>query len=674
MAVVLVGASLSIPEEISFFSSAALVTCRRTHRKTNSRKRIVGVVISANRITSMKFLLITCLLVTSLLCVHGAEETDKPEITKLELVELGEGESDDGEDSEVQRKRDSGYSYKRPDSFALASRSRFQVGQSGHRGRIVNRHPAQINRPITKYGPPGYQNSSPMRPAPHGQQHRDKLQFHGHFGQQHSNNFDGRPSGLLEQGVPSPIRQVDFVEPNPISTQNNEPFATHSANYLPPQNQKLPGFGTAQAFAHAAAQSAQGNDQGQLANFQQQNLAQSQGHISDAALFLTQNAQAIQQLYGAPPNEQDFAPSNGDQFSGHTNQVQNGQFQNFESASQSPQSFPGPLPSYASGTLSNQETLQQIQSLEKDRLIVQLQRALATQAQAQDAGRYAENQQSFVQNQDLLASLGQRMKIHGLNAQPTFGSGNTAFNQSPFLPGTTISPGFPLSYGLTTTVQPPTTTTPTTTTTVQPPQAAKGDGTSQPGTSVPPSASGVPVYGGFVPTLISGTSFLSNVPSYGPTFFAPGTVAPVQPSGSSPTHFGLPIPTDQKPATTPVSTTSSTPTTGQPVPSPPVNTVPVPLHPFATPLHPVVTPLRPITPLQPVAPTHVHPVHAPSTQPTYGLQTPLINPLLYKPIKPVYPFYYYQNVPYQLHKPVVPTYPWSYAPTYAQAKPAQIWK
>ncbi|CAL7939855.1 unnamed protein product [Xylocopa violacea] len=653
----------------------------------------------------MKFLLIPCLLVASLLCiaaVTGAEEAEeKPEITKLELVDLGEGESDvDAKDSDVQRKRDSGYSYKRPDSFASASRGRFQAGQSGQRGRIVNRHPAQINRPITKYGPPGYQNSSPTRPAPHGQQHRDKLQFHGHFGQQHPSNFAGRPSGLLEQGVPSPIRQVDFAEPNPISTQNNEPFATHSANYLPPENQKLPDYSTPQIFSPIqVAQSPQNGNQEQTANFQSQNIVQPQGQISDAALFLTQNAEAIQQLYGAPPNEQDFAP-HVDQFLGQNNQVQNpnSQFQNFETSSQSPQSFRGPLPSYASGTLSAQETLEQIQSLEKDRLIVQLQRALATQAQAQNAdaaGRYAQNQQSFVQSQDLLASLGQRMKIHGLNTQQStvnFGLGNTAFNQSPFLPGTTISPGFPLSYGPSTTAQPPTTTT-TTTTTVQPPQAAKGDGTTQLGSSVPApptSAQGVPIYGGFVPTLIGGTTFVSNVPTYGTAFFAPAAVSPAQPSGSSPTHFGLPIPTNpaQKPipgpAPQPASplnpSTPSIHVANRPAApsSPPINTVPVPVHPVATPLHPVVTPLHPVTPLQPVVPatsTHLHPVQTPSTaHPTYGLQTAVINPLLYKPIKPVYPFYYYPSVQYQVHKPALPTYPWSYAPTYAQAKPTQIWK
>ncbi|XP_031843517.1 uncharacterized protein LOC116431778 [Nomia melanderi] len=645
----------------------------------------------------MKFLLVTCLLVTGCLTVKaeaGIEEAgEKPEITKLELVDLGEGKSDiDVEDSDVQRKRDSGYSYRRPSGFTATTRSRFQVGQPGHRGRIVNRHPAQINRPVTKYGPPGYQNPSPSRPGSQSQQHRDKLQFHGHFGQQHSSNFDSRPSGLQEQGVPSPIRQVDFVEPSPIASQNNEPFASHTANYLPPQNQKLPGYTQSQLFAQS--QNPVDNGQGQLSNFQSQNIVQPQSQLSDAAIFLTQNAHAIQQLYGAPPNEQDFAPNDAP-FPGQTNQLPLpvGQFENLESSSQNPLDFPGNLPSYASGTLSAQETLEQIQSLEKDRLIVQLQRALASQSQVQNtdvAGRYAQNQPGFVQSQDLLASIGQRMKIHGLNAQPstvTVVPGSTTFNQSPFLPGTTISPGLPLNYGVTTTIQPPTTTATTTTTTVQPPQSAKGDGTTQVSSSVPATAlspsAGVPVYAGFVPTLIAGTNFVSNIPTYGPSFFAPGTVTSVQTSGSSPTHFGLPIPTNQKPVTTttPSSTPSSTPSIPSTVrpsapSSPPLNALPLPVHPVATPLHPVVTPLHPVTPLQPVLPAttgHVQP--ASTAHPTYGVQTPVINPFLYKPVKPVYPLYYYPNVAYQLHKPTIPTYPWSYAPTYAtQAKPAQIWK
>ncbi|XP_078035370.1 uncharacterized protein LOC144469226 [Augochlora pura] len=647
----------------------------------------------------MKFLLVCCLLVMGLLTVKagpGVEEAagEKPEITKLELVDLGEGESDiDAKDSEVQRKRDSGYSYKRPGGYAASTRARFQVGQSGHRGRIVNRHPAQINRPVIKYGPPGHQSQA----ASQNQHHRDKLQFLSHFGQQHSSNFDNRPSGLQEQGVPSPIRQVDFVEPSPIASQNNEPFASHAANYLPPENQKLPGYTQQQPFA--PIQSPANNGQGQLVNFQSQSLVQPQQQFSDAAVFLTQNAQAIQQLYGAPANEQDFAPNDAP-FPGQTNQVPSplGQFENFESSSQNPLGFPGALPSYASGTLSSQETLEQIQSLEKDRLIIQLQRALASQTQAQNAdaaGRYAQNQPSFVQSQDLLASLGQRMKIHGLNAQPntvTVGSGSTAFNQSPFLPGTTVGPGLPLNYGVSSTIRPPssTTTTTTSTTSTQPPQATKGDGTTplgsvEPTTTLSPTAT-VPVYAGFVPTLISGTNFVSNVPAYGPGFFAPGAVSVVQSSGSSPTHFGLPLPTHPRPilgnvpSTTP-SSSPSTPSTSRPSApsSPPVNAAPLPVQPVATPLHPVVTPLHPVTSLQPVlpaVPTHVHPVQTPSAaHPTYGVQTPVINPFLYKPVKPVYPFYYYPNVAYQLQKPALPTYPWSYAPTYAtQAKPAQIWK
>nr|XP_033339259.1 proline-rich protein 36-like isoform X1 [Megalopta genalis] len=660
----------------------------------------------------MKFLLLaSCLLVTGLLTVEavaGVEEAagEKPEITKLELVDLGEGESDiDAKDTEVQRKRDSGYSYKRPGGgFAAATRARFQVGQSGHRGRIVNRHPAQINRPVMKYGPPGYPSQAGPRPSPQNQQHRDKLQFPGHFGQQHSGNFDNRPGGLQEQGVPSPIRQVDFVEPSPIASQNNEPFASHAANYLPPQNQKLPGYAQQQPFS--PIQSPANNGPEQLVNFQSQSLVQPQPEFSDATVFLTQNAQAIQQLYGAPANEQDFAPNDAP-FPGQTNQVPSplGQFENFESSSQNPLGFPGALPSYASGTLSAQETLEQIQSLEKDRLIIQLQRALASQTQAQNAdaaGRYAQNQPGFVQSQDLLASLGQRMKIHGLNAHPgtvTVGSGNTAFNQSPFLPGTTVGPVLPLNYGVSsTTTRPPPTSVTTSTTSTQPPQATKGDGTTplgsvEPATTLSPTAA-VPVYAGFVPTLISGTSFVSNVPTYGPGFFAPGAVGVVQPSGSSPTHFGLPIPTNPRPVLGSVPSTvtssspstpssSSTPSTSRPsVPSsPPVNPAPLPVHPIAAPLHPVVTQLHPVASLQPILPAvpaqaH-HPVQSPpAAHPTYGIQSPVINPFLYKPVKPVYPLYYYPNVAYQLQKPAaLPTYPWSYAPTYAtQAKPAQIWK
>lgn len=188
----------------------------------------------------------------------------------------------------------------------------------------------------------------------------------------------------------------------------------------------------------------------------------------------------------------------------------------------------------------------------------------------------------------------------------------------------------------------------------------------QPGTAVV-NPIGFPLYGGFVPT------FVANVPSYG--VYAPGGVTPIQSSGSSSTHFGIPIPTDQgnkgiQPQT-PQIPTKTPPSASQPGI---VNSMPVqPGHPIS-PLNPVATPIHPILP---ATPTHIQPSSVGSTpnqQPTYGLQTPIINPLIYKPIKPVYPVYYYSNLAYQLQKPTLPTYPWSYAPSYVSAKPAQIWK
>ncbi|KAK2585676.1 hypothetical protein KPH14_010291 [Odynerus spinipes] len=589
----------------------------------------------------MRFTVVTCVLIFGL-CVTCAEHTAEEgasDITKLEVVELDEAETDsDAKESDVQIKRDSGYSYNR-----VNTRSRFQGGQSGYRGRIVSRVPSQINRPFNKYGPPSHQNSGFSKPA-HGQQNRDKFQQHGHSSHQshrypsnqHSGNFENHGSSLWDQGIPSPIRNIDFVEPSPIAGQNNEPFGSNTANYLPPKNQKLPGYSPPDSFSPQPVLSiSQSHMEAQNANFQNQNIVQSQGsQISDAALFLTQNAQALEQLYGAPATSQEFAPNVND-FVDQNNQLQNpnAQFQSFESTSANPQGFRGPLPSYASGTLNPQETLEHIQSLEKDRLIAQLQQALA------------------------------QSQIQSPNTQ-----GNVAFNQSPFLPGTTTGPTkFPLGYGLTTTTQSPSTTTTTTTTsTGRPIQGSRGDGTSpvgtnvpapvQPGTAVVPSI-GFPFYGGFVPTFVTGTS---------------------------PTHFGIPIPTDQgqKPSSgipqTPQLPPKTPPSSGQPgVTSPP----PVhPAHPISplpvTPLHPVATPVHPVHPILPATPTHVHPPagSTPSQHPTYGLQTPLINPVLYKPIKPVYPVYYYQNVAYQLQKPTLPTYPWSYAPSYVSAKPAQIWK
>lgn len=623
-------------------------------------------------------------------------EVQKSKVTKLEVVDLGETEIEpDLKQLDVQRKRDSGYSYNKPSRISSYSRLfGFQANQP--RDQIASRIPGQLSRPFTRYGPPNQYR---------GQQHRNKLQHH--VSQQQSISYDVGPT---QQEVPSPIRNVDFGDANSIASQNNEPFGMHTANYLPPRNQKLPAYSSTDNFTPQSYSPPSSPDHGQVqsANLQNQNFVQPQNHqISDAALFLSQNAQAIQQLYGAPASNQDFAPSY-DQIQDPGNQIQSphSQWGNSESTSPSPQGFPSALPPYASGTLNPQETLEQIQSLEKDRLIVQLQQALA-QAQsspsAEAAGRYAQNQAGFIQNQELLASISQQMKSHVTTTPQTvaFAGGNTAFSQSPFLPGTTVNPlGFPLSYGIQTTAQTPTTST-TTVTAVptapsRPPQSSGSDGTTQVASSLPATPNqpgsatgspvGIPVYGGFVPTFIAGTNF---VPSYTSSVFTPGLVKPAQPSGSSPTHFGIPIPTEssQKPTSGPAaSTPTTTPVFSSPnrpgialatpaitsvvLPVQPIRPIATPLHPVTAPVHPIVTPLHPVLPANPPQATPV----VTSSGVQHSLQTTLVNPVLYKPVKAVYPLYYYPNVAYQLQKPAAPSYPWSYAPSYVQTKPAQIWK
>lgn len=590
----------------------------------------------------------------------------KPEVTKLEVVNLGEIEvTPDSEQTDVQQKRNSGYIHNKSHHISSNARLRFQGNRS--RGRIVSKFPGQLSRPFTKYGPPSHATSGPITQGYRAQQHRNKL----HQASQPISFHDG----LVEQEIPSPIRNVDFAEVNPIANQNNEPFGMHTANYLPPQNQKLPAYSSTNNFVPQSSQNSHDT------SLQNENLVQTQNHqISDAALFLSENAQAIQQLYGAPANNQDFAPN---RFQDIGNQVQNlNQFRDFESTLQSPQEFRGALPPYASGTL-NQETLQQIQSLEKDRLIVQLQQALAqVQTTPSAAGRYAQNQASFIQNQELLESISQQIRSQISTPQTaTFGSENTAFSQSPFLPGTTVNPlkGFSFNYGVSTT----TPIIPTTTTGIpitRPPESSKSDGTTQvspqSGSAAAGSPVGIPVYGGFVPTIITGTNL---VPSYGTNIFT--SIKPIQSSETSPTHFGIPIPTEsnQKPApSTPSTTTpSSISSANQPgaaftpvitpvtLPVQPIRPVATPLHPFATPVHPVTS----LLPASPIYPAQINPAVTSGIQHTYGTQTALINPVLYKPIKTIYPVYYYPNVAYQLQKPTLPNHPWNYAPSYTQTKP-----
>jgi len=614
-------------------------------------------------------------------------EVQKSQATKLEVVNRGEVKvKSDFKQSDGQRKRDSGYTYNRPNRVSSSARFRIQAHPS--RSQIAFKIPGQLSRPFTQYGPPIHSTSASATHGYHTQQ-SNKLQYD--VNQQQSNGFGG--TGLMEQEIPSPIRNLDFAEVHPVSNQN-KPFDVHATNYLPPQNQKLPTYSSTDNFD---SQSIQGQVHG--TSSQNQNFVQAQNsQISDAALFLSENAQAIQQLYGAPASNQDFTPSN-DQFQDAGNPIHNLNNQ-FENASQNPEEFHGALPSYASGTLDSRKALEQIQSLEKDRLIVQLQQALArARANPSTAGRYAQNQVGFVQNQELLASISQQVNSHiPATPQPAaFGSGNTVFSPSTFLPETTVNPlGFPVNYGVPATTQTPTTTTTTGILTTQSPSQSKGDGTTQvvssqpasnqPGSSAPGSPTGIPVYGGFVPTFITGTNL---VPSYGTNIFTSGPVRPVQSPETSPTHFGIPIPTEppQKPMSGSV---PSTPATIPPFSSPNrpgVALTPATITPVALPIQPIrpvapfATPVHPIASLLPVNPTQVHPAQTTpaitsSVQHTYGVQTPLINPVLYKPVKAVYPVYYYPvNLAYQLQKPTSPRNPWNYAPSYTtQTGPAKIWK
>lgn len=604
-------------------------------------------------------------------------------------MNLGEVESD-FKQSDVQRKRDSGYTYNRPNHSS--SSARFRIQTRPFRNQIAFKVPGQLNRPFAQYGPPSHSPSGLAAHGYHSQKHRNKLQ--NNISQQQSISFGG--TGFMGQEVPSPIRDVDFVEVNPIASQNNEPFGIHTANYLPPQNQKLPTYSSTDNFDPQSIP-----DQGQIhdTSLQSPNV-QAQNQISDAAIFLSENAQAIQQLYGAPASNQDFAPSNG-QFQDIGNPIHNLNSQ-FESSSQNPEEFHGAFPSYASGTLDPRKTLEQIQSLEKDRLIVQLQQALArAQINPNVAGRYAQNQVGFIQNQELLASISQQVNPHiPTTPQPAaFGSGNTAFSQSTFLPETTVNPlRFPVNYGIPTTTQTPTTTTGGILTTQSPSQSSKGDGitqvmssqpaSNQPDSSTTGSPAGIPVYGGFVPTFITGTNL---VPSYSTNVFASGSIKPVQSPETSPTHFGIPIPTESphKPGSAPGSPTPSIPflssdsSANRPgvLTSAAITPVALPVQPLR-PVAPFATPVRPITAsLLPANPeSQVHPVQTPavtsSVQHTYGVQTGLINPILYKPVKAVYPVYYYPvNIGYQLQKPTSSGYPWNYAPSYTtQTGSAKIWK
>ncbi|XP_031781346.1 integrator complex subunit 3 homolog [Nasonia vitripennis] len=610
---------------------------------------------------------VTCFLVFEIFLVFAEHQggINESKIKNLEDLKLDDSDILSSEKTpEAQRKRDPGYYYSKTERFTFGGHHGYP--RPGYSGRIVNRLQNQVNRPFKHYGPPNQQgpayNYEPNKSIP--------------------------SETLSNQDIPSPIRDTDFVEESPIASQNNQPFGQHTANYLPPQNQKLPASNAPHLFSnqhhdfsggHQQFQNQQQSQRLQLNN--QNSLSQDfdtanpndfqNQQISDAAIFLSQNAQAISNLYGAPAPNENYAPHNQEFEQIESNQrpsQHNSQSLNFQ-AKNIDQSlgFQGQLPSYASGLLNTQETLEKIQSLEKDRIIAQLQQALSNR---ESAARHNENINDYSQRENLQVVTSQIPSIN----EPSISQ------QTPFLPTSTSSTGYQGFYApprpVTTTALPPVSfpTTVSTTTTHPPNHGFSGSGSTQIGNKLPvPSNSrptivnaGFPQYAGFVPTFVS-TGFIPSSPAYATTLIP---TTSLKPADNSPTHFGIPIPTLQGPKPPTHQPPSTTPATTKPsnIPSrPSTPTFSIPLGPVPTFLQPPIVKPKPI----PVIPAAT-PVH-----PTYGIHPAVVNPsFVYKPVK-VFPVYYYPNIAYQsIHKPVasIPTHPWSYAPSFTQTKPSSIWK
>lgn len=458
------------------------------------------------------------------------------------------------------------------------------------RARIVlTRFPSQANRPFSKYGPPPPTQAPTSQGLPEiilnsNQRPREPTQW----------NSESDRGGLILQGMPSPTRDHDFAPASPIASQNNEPFDHFNSNYLPPRNQKLPApTYTASAFSQPEDHSSYHHHQQPTAvhvHGSSQNYVQQQSNspqISDAAHFLTQNAQAISQLYGAPAENQNYEPQYDEPSRVNSNDlnIETEQFEPLVQQSSLPTSY----------SLNNHEAaLQQTQSLPPS---------------AEDSAllhRYAQLH-------------GIHQGHHQLNSHVALSQGVSTFQS--------------LGGGHEFAVQ----------------QQANN-------LQAAPTTGGIgqiPSYGSsYVPTFIPSGSF---IPSY-------GVFGPSQPSGSpaistSPTHFGLPIPTlpgddDLKPSVA---------------------------HPVHT---PVTQPINPAPATPPIYPAALHPQYPSSSVPVFPhpqqhptatyhpvYQPTLVNtPPVYRPVKPIYtPIYYYPSYGFPSHRPPVQQ-PWSYAPAYAQAK------
>lgn len=561
-------------------------------------------------------------------------QTNIFDIKKLDVIELAEIDSD-GKNSETLRRRDSGYSYPKPDRV----RSRFQ-------GRYTMRLPSNAIKPFNTYGPPKQTSlhlfiKPSQHRRPQNQQHRNK------YSTDNIRFLHNSPTANTKFEIPSPIRVADFVTSSPIASQNDEPFKQNTANYLPPKNQKVPTHSTLSQYSTQRFNS--------NINSQSENLIRKPSQnpqISDAAAFLIQHARAISQLYETPATNINYEPLNDSQ--GSNNQNLNSQFQTFDINSstqsqelQTSREFARPLPAYSSGYLETYQTTEQFRAMERDKLIAQLQHSLATQ----DSSRYAQNHGNILENtKKLLSSI----------ATSSVDKPNDFTNRDVTYPTANIAAGLihPTSYdvsasGLT---MPHTSLTTFSETASQRPTEPAGTGTLPTGA---PTFQ-FPQYGGFAPTLIAGTNFVTGLPNY------PSPPYSIGQNSGSPTHFGIPIPTtsDNKPpnptgpsSIAPSAKPSIIPTAGHPLlfPSHPVQ--PRPIH--ATPVHPIF----------PIVPA----ITSTAGHPTYVIQPTSVNSGVLRPIKPVYPVYYYPNIVHPIQKPSLSTFPWNYAPSYAQTKPAPIW-
>ncbi|KAK0094430.1 hypothetical protein PV326_010893 [Microctonus aethiopoides] len=613
-------------------------------------------------------LFVICL---SLIPLSWADNDNKE---KLETLDTGKLDStamfdvdNDKENNDAQRKRDSGYSYRRPDRPIKFESLRLSTSP----GRYATRFPTNIVKPFNRYGPPKQtalhvflNNHQTLRP------HNQRFKNRYHHGQHTNDNkiqFPGnnKPKENSHLNVLNSIKEIGSSSgSNPIANQNTEPFNHNTANYLPPKNQKLPIHSSNTNFQQSSIDLT--TLQRFNNNLKSQKFIQSQ-QLSDAAQFLTQNAHAISQLYKTPATNINYEPTSDeiDDFTNNQSPNSNSQFQTFVMTTdeqsqlrQNPEALTSQqkLPSYSSGVIGPHRTLEKIIAEEKDRLIHQLQQTLSSQSQTSvpDITRYAQNNGNYYDTQKLLFD-----KLQNQGQQNAFNIANTgAIEPASTQHGTLLT-----SYGVpvhsTNNHQTPSTISLTASAaSVNGPQSTSSAGNSHVLTSVSTSSTQpvatlpFPQYDNFVPTIIGNTNFVSGLPPhYDSTFIATN-------SPNSPTHFTIPIGITNvnKPILGSIPPTSDTlkPISFPSIPSSPVNSI------FPSPIQSVFSNVP--TPLQkPIITSH----------PTYGVQSTPVNSVILRPVKPaVYPVYYYPNAAYHQQKPTLTlsTYPKLYAPTHLHTK------